>query len=100
MSEVIKIVVEAREETGKEACGRMRREGSTPVVIYGPKIAENLLGKVNTKSMMPYLTAEDCKAFTFDLECPCGSVKRCVIKSATKNFSNDEILHIDFYCAD
>lgn len=94
--ENIKIQLAAREETGKAANGRLRREGKLPVVVYGPGVEKTILGSVSTKQAEGYLTG-DFKSKKFDLTLPEGTVKTCRIQSATKNFSNDKLLHIDFY---
>ncbi|MDY3869065.1 MAG: 50S ribosomal protein L25 [Pyramidobacter sp.] len=100
MSEAISIVLESREGKGKEYCGRLRKEGYLPAVIYGPAMDQTYSVKVATKSMLPYLMSKDVKNFVFAATLPCGAVKNCVIKSATKNYATDELLHIDFYCAE
>lgn len=98
MSENVKVILEAREHTGKEESGRLRREGWLPVVVYGPGVGENVLAKTRTKAAEAYLTG-DFKSASFDVTLPCGTVKTCTIKSASMNHSNDQLLHIDFYCA-
>lgn len=94
--ENIKVVLTAREETGKEANGRLRREGKLPVVVYGPGVEHNVIAAVERKAAEGFLQGE-FKDRKFDVTLPCGTVKTCAIKSATKNFSNDQLLHIDFY---
>ena len=49
--------------------------------------------------MLPYLMSDDVKKTVFAAKLPNGEVKNCVIKSATKNYATDRLLHIDFYCA-
>lgn len=100
MSEAISIVLENREGSGSAYCGRLRKAGFIPAIVYGPAIEENLNVKVNTKSMLPYLMSDDVKNFVFAAKLPNGEIKNCVIKSATKNYTTDTLLHIDFYCAE
>ncbi|MGI6075335.1 MAG: 50S ribosomal protein L25 [Pyramidobacter sp.] len=100
MSEAIQIVLENREEKGSASCGRLRKEGYLPAVVYGPALKETLNVKVETKAMLPYLMSNDVKTFVFAAKLPSGEVKNCVIKSATKNYATDQLLHIDFYCAE
>ncbi|EEX47738.1 MULTISPECIES: 50S ribosomal protein L25 [Jonquetella] len=99
MSENVKIILEARNETGKEVCGRLRRQGCLPVVVYGPGMKEPLLAKTDAKAAEAYLVG-DFKSCQYDVTLPCGTVKTCSIKSAAKNHGTDQLLHIDFYCAE
>lgn len=94
--EKMKLTLTARELTGKEANGRLRRDGFLPVVVYGPGVKENVNAALSTKVAEGFLSG-DFKSMKFDVTLPDGSEKTCVIKSATKNFSNDRLLHIDFY---
>lgn len=100
MSEAVQIVLENREETGSANCGRLRRAGYLPAVVYGPALENTLCVKVETKTMLPYLMSAGVKSTVFAATLPSGEVKNCVIKSATKNYATDQLLHIDFYCAE
>ena len=100
MSEAVKIVLEERDGFGKAYCGRLRRAGYLPAVVYGPALDKTYSVKVETKTMLPYLMSDDVKKFVFEATLPGGAVKNCVIKSATKNYATDQLLHIDFYCAE
>ncbi len=101
MSELIKILLENRSESGSNACGRLRRAGYLPAVIYGPGLDNNALNvKVDTKVIAGYLSDPDYKDLRFEATLPCGTVKNCVIKSAVKDFYRDQLLHVDFYCAE
>lgn len=100
MSEAVNIVLESREGTGSAYCGRLRKEGYLPAVVYGPAIDGAISVKVSTKAMLPYLMSDEVKSTVFAAKLPNGEVKNCVIKSATKNYAKDLLLHIDFYCAE
>ena len=100
MSEAVNIVLEEREGFGKAYCGRLRRSGYLPAVVYGPALDKTYSVKVETKAMLPYLMSDDVKNYVFAATLPGGAVKNCVIKSATKNYATDQLLHIDFYCAE
>ena len=95
MSEAVNIVLEEREGLGKAYCGRLRK-----TVVYGPALDKTYSVKVETKTMLPYLMSGDVKNYVFAATLPGGVVKNCVIKSATKNYATDQLLHIDFYCAE
>ncbi len=99
MSEPIKIVLESRSESGSSACGRLRRAGYLPAVVYGPGMEKGPLSvKLETKAVAAYLSDPDYKSLRFQATFPCGAVKDCVIKSATKDFYRDQLLHLDLYC--
>lgn len=100
MSETVSIVLEARDGKGSGYCGRLRKEGYLPGIVYGPAIEKNIDVKIKTRTMIPYLSSPDYKKIVFAATLPNGDVKNCVIKSATKNFATDQLLHIDFYCAE
>lgn len=100
MSEAINVVLEEREGAGKAYCGRLRRSGYLPAVVYGPALDKTYSVKVETRVLAPYLSSDDVKKFVFAATLPGGVVKNCVIKSATKNHATDQLLHIDFYCAE
>ena len=99
MSEAVQIVLENREGSGSAYWGRLRKEGFLPAVVYGPALEQTYSVKVETKTMLPYLMSDDVKKTVFAAKLPNGEVKNCVIKSATKNYATDRLLHIDFYCA-
>lgn len=100
MSEAVNIVLEERDGFGKGYCGRLRKSGYLPAVVYGPALDKTYNVKVETKVMVPYLMSDDVNKFVFSATLPGGVVKNCVIKSATKNYATDQLLHIDFYCAE
>lgn len=100
MSETINILLEERDGFGKAYCGRLRKSGYLPAVVYGPSLDKTYSVKVETKTMLPYLASDDVKKFVFAATLPGGAVKNCVVKSATKNHATDRLLHIDFYCAE
>ncbi len=100
MPEAVQIVLENREEKGSASCGRLRKAGYLPAVIYGPALESALNVKVETKTMLPYLMSPEVKSILFAAKLPNGEVKNCVIKFATKNYATDQLLHIDFYCAE
>lgn len=93
----IKLNMEKRDAVGKEACGRLRRSGSIPVVLYGPDYREALSLQIKTDDFMPILRGSYWNTMKFDVTLPSGATEMCMIKDLTKNFVNDEVLHIDFY---
>ena len=100
MSEAVNIVIEEREGLGKAYRERLRKTGYLPSVVYGPARGKTYAVKGETKRMRPYRVSGDVKDYVFAATLPGGVVKNCVIKSATKNYATDQLLHIDFYCAE
>ena len=100
MSEVVSLSLEVREGTGSAYCGRLRKAGYLPCVVYGPAMKETKNLKVATKSVLPVLMSDQVKDAEVLLTLPCGCKKKAVIKSATKNYATDTLLHIDFYATE
>jgi large subunit ribosomal protein L25 len=51
MSEIMKVVLEAREGKGKEACSKLRPAGYVPCVVYGPEYRESVPAKVKVSDI-------------------------------------------------
>lgn len=100
MSEIVSLVLEAREGTGSAYCGRLRKAGYLPCVVYGPAVEEPMNLKVATKSVLPLLSGDVVKGAEVQITLPCGCTKKAVVKSATKNYATDTLLHMDFYVAE
>nr|WP_321503379.1 50S ribosomal protein L25 [uncultured Dethiosulfovibrio sp.] len=93
----VKLNLEKREACGKEACGRLRRSGLIPAVLYGPDYKEALSLQIKTEDFMPILRGNYWNTLKFDVTLPCGTTEMCIIKDLSRNFVNDEVLHVDFY---
>lgn len=98
--EPVSITLEAREGTGSAYCRRLRKTGYLPCVVYGPKMEAPVSAKVLIKTMYPYLMSDKVKTTPFAVTLPDGTVKNCVIRSASMNHATDQLLHIDFFCAE
>jgi len=93
-----KLKVELRNETGKEANRKFRKEGMIPGVLYSPHDKENLLLKIKSEGLSKLLIEK--KHSLINLEIDDGKKKNkrlAMIKDFQYNSLKKRILHIDFY---
>ena len=95
MADIVTLVMESREKTGKGENGRIRRSGFTPCVIYGPEISPNILGKVNTREIERILAGR-WESTRLNVKLPDGREELCIIREAQRHPLTDLPLHIDF----
>ena len=96
MSEMLKVVLEAREEKGKQACRKLRPEGYTPCVLYGPGYRESVPGKVKTSSVAKVAASGRWETTTMMVTLPDGAEEMAIMREIQKDAITDKILHIDF----
>ena len=96
MSEMVKIVLESREEKGKEASTRVRNSGYIPCVVYGPDYIESLPGKVKAAEINRILAASRWETLALQVAFPSGKDEMCLMREVQKDILNGKILHIDF----
>ncbi len=89
----IRLTVEKREQCGSSVCGRLRKEGLIPAVIYGDSGAKNLqISKPDFRKMM----LEKGKSAAL-VELVCGSeVTLSMLQASQRNPRTDDYLHVDF----
>lgn len=92
----VKLNLEQRDQSGKEASGRLRRSGYIPAVFYGPEYREALSVKINAGEFLPLIRGGYWNTMKFDVTLPNGKTEMCLIKDMDRNYVNDEILHVDF----
>ena len=93
-----KLKVELRNETGKEANRKFRKEGMIPGVLYSPHDKENLLLKIKSEGLSKLLIEK--KHSLINLEINDGNKKNkrlAMIKDFQYNSLKKRIVHIDFY---
>ncbi len=93
-----KLKVELRNETGKEANRKFRKEGMIPGVLYSPHDKENLLLKIKSEGLSKLLIEK--KHSLINLEINDGEKKNkrlAMIKDFQYNSLKKRIVHIDFY---
>ena len=95
MADIVTLVMESREKTGKGENGRIRKAGFVPCVIYGPEIQENILGKVNMREIERILAGR-WESTRLNVKLPDGREELCIIREAQRHPISDMPLHIDF----
>ena len=95
MANIVTLVMESREKTGKNENGRIRRAGQVPCIIYGPEISENIKGKVNMREIERILAGR-WESTRLNVKLPDGREELCIIREAQRHPLNDMPLHIDF----
>ena len=95
MADIVTLVMESREKTGKGENGRIRRSGFVPCVIYGPEISPNILGKVNMREIERILAGR-WESTRLNVKLPDGREELCIIREAQRHPLTDQPLHIDF----
>lgn len=95
MADIVTLVMESREKTGKGENGRIRRSGFVPCVIYGPEISPNIIGKVNMREIERILAGR-WESTRLNVKLPDGREELCIIREAQRHPLNDMPLHVDF----
>lgn len=95
MANIVTLVMESREKTGKGENGRIRRAGYVPCIIYGPEIKENIKGKINMREIEKILAGR-WESARLNVKLPDGSEELCIIREAQRHPITDMPLHIDF----
>ena len=98
MADIVTLVMESREKTGKGEngrIGRIRREGYVPCVMYGPEISPNIIGKVNMREIERILAGR-WESTRLNVKLPDGREELCIIREAQRHPLTDMPLHVDF----
>ncbi len=95
MAEIVTLVMESREKTGKGENHRLRKAGYVPCIIYGPEIQENIKGKLNARDVQKVLAGR-WESARFSVKLPSGEDELCIIREAQRHPLTDAPLHIDF----
>ncbi|MBR0222252.1 MAG: 50S ribosomal protein L25 [Synergistaceae bacterium] len=95
MSELVTLVMEPREKTGKNENGRLRRAGYVPCILYGPEIKENIQGKVSMREMQR-IASKRWETLRLTVKLPSGEEEMCLIRELQKHPISDMPLHVDF----
>lgn len=86
-----------RTESGKNAAGRLRRDGWIPANLIGGGKAENLA--ISEREFQKILTGGLRQSTIFNLEIEGGSTSSVFVKELQRNPVNGRIMHVDFYRA-
>ncbi len=96
MSEIMKVVLEAREGKGKEACSKLRPAGYVPCVVYGPEYRESVPAKVKVSDISKIAASGHWETQTMLLTLPGGKEEMGLMREVQKDTITGRILHIDF----
>jgi large subunit ribosomal protein L25 len=95
-SEKINVQVEARTDTGKNACRRIRAAGKIPGNVYGMDIAPFAVA-VNPKRVESVLALSSGRNTIFSLSLEGGSENRDVmLRELQRDPVTERLLHVDF----
>lgn len=97
MADMVKLVLEARNEKGKEAVKKLRPTGYIPAVFYGPEYKESVPVKVKALDIAAIVRSGHWETVRFNVTLPDGKEEMCLMRDVQKNFLNDDILHVDFF---
>ena len=95
MSELVTLVMEPRDKTGKNENGRLRRAGYVPCILYGPEIKENIQGKVSMREI-ERIASKRWETLRLTVKLPSGEEEMCLIRELQKHPISDMPLHVDF----
>ncbi|MDR2528479.1 MAG: 50S ribosomal protein L25 [Synergistaceae bacterium] len=96
MSELVTIVMEPRAKSGKGIRKKLRREGFTPCVFYGPELSESVVGKVNSTRVSRLLKGGHWETMRITLKLPSGGEEMCIIREIQRHPVTGNLLHLDF----
>ncbi|GHV46210.1 50S ribosomal protein L25 [Synergistales bacterium] len=96
MSELVTIVMEPREKGSKLDNGRMRKEGFTPCVFYGPELSEPVIGKIDTAKITRLLVGTRWETMRLTLKLPGGAEEMGIIREVQRHPLTGKIVHVDF----
>ena len=94
--ERVKLNAVLREDVGKGACKKMRREGEIPCIIYGHG-EEAISASVLVKDFEEVLKGNPYGVGVVNLEIKGKETVWSIIKTIQRHPTTDEILHIDFH---
>src|SRR5262245_42079084 len=92
----ISITAKAREERGKNAARRIRREGLIPAVVYGGK-GDTMAVAVDPKSLQKVLRSESGRNTILKLDIGGKGATNAILKSWQVDPIREHFLHADFY---
>ena len=96
--EKTKLRVELRNDKGKEANKKFRREGIVPAVLYSPHNKSNLLLKVNSGNLLKVVSNKRHGIIGLEIEDGEKKFDRlAIIKDVQFNSLKKQIIHVDFY---
>lgn len=96
MADMVKIVLEERNEKGKQAVKKLRPTGYVPAVFYGPEYRDAVTVKVKASDIAAVIRSGHWETVRFNASLPNGREEMCLMRNIQRNLLNNEIIHIDF----
>lgn len=97
MSELVTIVMEPRNKGSKGENGRLRQEGYTPCVFYGPELSEAVPGKLETAVLQRVISSGRWETMRLMLKLPSGAEEMCLIRELQRHPLTGKLVHVDFF---
>lgn len=94
MADKVTIKAEKREERGKNASRRLRREGKIPVIVYGGE-GDNASIKVDLKDLAAILRSDRGANTVFDLEVEGGDTSEVMFQDRQIDPIRGRLVHVD-----
>ncbi|MBT8061087.1 MAG: 50S ribosomal protein L25/general stress protein Ctc [Gammaproteobacteria bacterium] len=95
MSESLTITAEIREDVGKGASRRLRREGKIPAVLYGGEKDTQALS-LNHKDILHDAESESFYSSIMEIKVADGRTQDVVVRDMQRHPYKQHILHLDF----
>src|ERR1044071_8103523 len=95
MAEIL-ITAKGREDRGKNAARRLRREGLVPGIVYGGK-GDNIAVAVDPKALQKVLRSEAGRNSILKLDIAEQGATNAILKSWQVDPIKEKFLHADFY---
>lgn len=96
MADMVKIVLEERNEKGKQAVKKLRPTGYVPAVFYGPEYRDAVTVKVKASDIAAVIRSGHWETVRFNASLPNGREEMCLMRNIQRSLLNNEIIHIDF----
>ena len=96
MSELVTVVMEPRTQRGKGASKKLRKEGFTPCVFYGPEMPESVAGKIDTTKMSRLLSSRHWETMRLMIKLPSGDEEMCIVREVQRHPISGKLIHVDF----
>lgn len=92
--EIVKLQMEAREDSGKQAAARLRRDGKIPAIMYGGEAVRMLA--VNSKELFKALSGENGKSVIVEIGLNDKPAYHTIVKEVQFHPITDQLFHADF----
>jgi len=92
--EIVKLQMEAREDSGKQAAAQLRRDGKIPAIMYGGEAARMLA--VNSKELFKALSGENGKRVIVEIGLNDEPAHHTIVKEVQFHPITDQLFHADF----